>query len=106
MAPSEMSLRGAGVWWCWNGFGDPEEARHKGRILDDWCRKVGRDPEEIERSVNFRSSEIRNAERYVENGITHLLFAFSGPYHDLGPLRELIALRVAQRERNPEAAVS
>ena len=90
----------------WNGLGDPERVGRKSRILDDWCRKVGRDPKEIERSVNSRSSEIRNAERYVENGITHLLLAFSGPYHDLGPLRELIALRVAHRERNPEAAVS
>ncbi|MDQ5810500.1 MAG: hypothetical protein M3358_07085 [Actinomycetota bacterium] len=84
----------------------PGRAGRKSRILDDWCRKVGRDPKEIERSVNFRSSEIRNAERYVENGFTHLLLAFSGPYHDLGPLRELIAWRDGHRERNPETAVS
>ncbi|MDQ5818847.1 MAG: LLM class F420-dependent oxidoreductase [Actinomycetota bacterium] len=90
----------------WNGFGDPEEAGRKSRILDDWCRKVGRDPKEIERSVNFRSSEIRNAERYVENGITHLLLAFSGPDYDLSPLRALIGWRDEHRERNPEAAVS
>ena len=90
----------------WNGFGDPELAGRKSRILDDWCRKVGRDPKEIERSVNFRSSEIRNADRYVENGITHLLLAFSGPDYDLSPLRELIAWRDEYRERNLEAAVS
>jgi probable F420-dependent oxidoreductase len=90
----------------WNGFGDPEEAGRKSRILDDWCRKVGRDPKEIERSVNFRSSEVRNADSYVENGITHLLLAFSGPDYDLSPLRKLIAWRDEYRERNPETAAS
>ena len=90
----------------WNGFGDPEKAGRKSRIIDEWCRKVGRDPKEIERSVTFRSNEIQNAERYVENGITHLLLGFSGPDYDLSPLRELIAWRDEYRERNPEAAAS
>ena len=29
----------------WNGGGTPEEAGAKNRILDEWCEKVGRDPE-------------------------------------------------------------
>src|SRR5215207_7856869 len=47
----------------WNGFGDPEQAGRKSRILDDWCQKVGRDPKEIERSINLRPNQIRNADR-------------------------------------------
>jgi alkanesulfonate monooxygenase SsuD/methylene tetrahydromethanopterin reductase-like flavin-dependent oxidoreductase (luciferase family) len=28
----------------WNGFGDPDRAAHKCAVLDDWCRRIGRDP--------------------------------------------------------------
>ncbi len=91
----------------WNGLGNPERVGRKSRILDDWCRRVGRNPKEIERSALINDhSQVRNADRYVENGITHLLLGFSGPEYDLSPLRELIAWRDEYRERNPEAAAS
>jgi probable F420-dependent oxidoreductase len=77
----------------WNGFGDPEAAGRKSGILDDWCGRVGRDPSEIERSVLIRPEQIKNADRYVENGITHLMLGFSGPDYDLAPLKELVAWR-------------
>jgi len=77
----------------WNGFGDPERARRKSRILDDWCEKVGRDPKEIERSILIRPDQIENADRYVGNGITHLMLGFTGPNYDLVPLEELVAWR-------------
>lgn len=87
----------------WNGFGNPEEAGRKSKILDDWCEKVGRDPKEIERSVLFNDpAQIKNADAYVENGITHLMFGFTGPDYDLAPLQELISWRDDYRERNPE----
>jgi alkanesulfonate monooxygenase SsuD/methylene tetrahydromethanopterin reductase-like flavin-dependent oxidoreductase (luciferase family) len=88
----------------WNGFGDPEQAGRKSRILDDWCYKVGRDPKEIERSIMVNPNQVKNADRYVENGITHLIMGFGGPDYDLEPLRELIAWRNDYRQRNPEAA--
>ena len=86
----------------WNGFGNPEQAARKSGILDDWCRKVGRDPQEIERSIMVNPDQIKNADRYVENGITHLITGVGGPDYDLAPLRELISWRDAYRERNPE----
>ena len=87
----------------WNGFGDPREAGRKSGILDDWCRKVGRDPEEIERSILGDPGQIiNNADAYVENGITHLMLGFGGPDYDLTPLKELISWRDSYRERNPE----
>jgi probable F420-dependent oxidoreductase len=90
----------------WNGFGDPERAGRKSLILDDWCQKVGRDPREIERSINLRPNQVRNLDRYVENGITHLMIGVGGPDYDLSPLRELIRWRDEYRERHPEAAAS
>ncbi len=78
----------------WNGFGDPHEAGRKSGILDGWCEKVGRDPNEIERSVAINDhSRIKDADGYVENGITHLILGFNGPDYDLSPLKDLIAWR-------------
>ena len=80
----------------WNGFGDPEAAGRKSRILDEWCGRVGRDKAEIERSILLRPEQVKNADAYVENGITHLMLGFSGPDYDLAPLKELIAWRDAR----------
>jgi probable F420-dependent oxidoreductase len=77
----------------WNGFGDPEQARRKSRILDDWCARVGREPKEIERSVLIRPAQIENAGRYAASGITHLMLGFTGPYYDMSPLKKLVAWR-------------
>jgi probable F420-dependent oxidoreductase len=83
----------------WNGIGDPEKVVAKSRILDEWCEKVGRKPEDVERSVLINPEHIERADEYVENGITHLLIGASGPDYDLGPLRELIAWRDGRDER-------
>jgi probable F420-dependent oxidoreductase len=86
----------------WHGFGGPEQAARKSGILDDWCQKVGRDKEEIERSISVRPELVKDAGRYVEKGITHLIMGFGGPDYDLGPLKDLIAWRDEYRERNGE----
>ncbi len=90
----------------WNGFGDPERAAHKSAVLDDWCEKVGRNPAEIERSITIRPGNIKDADEYVERGITHLILGFGGPDYNLGPLKDLIAWRDDYRERNGEAIAS
>jgi probable F420-dependent oxidoreductase len=82
----------------WNGFGEPREAGRKSGILDDWCERVGRDPNEIERSILIRPNQIRNADAYVENGITHLVLGFTGPDYDLSPLGELVTWRDSRNE--------
>ena len=86
----------------WNGFGDPERAARKSGILDDWCEKVGRDPREVERSITIRPEHIKDAGRYAERGITHLIYGVGGPDYDLEPLRRLVAWRDEYRERDPE----
>jgi probable F420-dependent oxidoreductase len=88
----------------WNGFGDPEQAGRKSRILDDWCERVGRDKGEIERSILIGPGRVKDAERYVENGITHLILRAGGPDYDIDALKDLVTWRDDYRERNPEAA--
>ena len=87
----------------WNGFGNPEQAGRKSGILDEWCEKVGRNPAEIERSILGNPDQIiNNADRYADNGITHLMLGFGGPDYDLTPLRELISWRDERRKRDAE----
>jgi probable F420-dependent oxidoreductase len=83
----------------WNGFGDPREAGRKSGVLDGWCEEVGRDPNEIERSILINPDRIPQADEYVANGITHLMIGFSGPDYDLSPLQELISWRDEHLER-------
>ncbi|MDQ3540152.1 MAG: LLM class F420-dependent oxidoreductase [Chloroflexota bacterium] len=77
----------------WHTHGDPETAAHKAGVLDEWCAKVGRDPKSIERSVGVNADTLDQADAFLEHGFTHLQIGTSGPDHDLGPLRELIAWR-------------
>ena len=37
----------------WNVWGGPKVLAHKGRILDEHCGRVGRDPKTIRRSANM-----------------------------------------------------
>ena len=62
----------------WHGFGDPETIAHKMAVLNDWCAKEGRDPNDIERSCGTNandSDEVRDG--YVKAGISHLFWAWA-----------------------------
>lgn len=66
----------------WNSFGPPETFRHKCEVLDGWCREVGRDPAEIERSVLIsRPDEIQAVESFVQAGATHILLGLDEPWN-------------------------
>ncbi len=83
----------------WNGFGEPDAARHKLAVLDGWCEKVGRDPGEIERSIMVQPAMLGRLDEYVDIGITFLIVGTSGPDYDLSDLERLVAWRDARRER-------
>ena len=80
----------------WNGQGEPDVVGRKNRILDDWCAKVGRDPNEIERSAQIGGPQLDLLDDYLAEGITHLICSASGPDYDLTPLHKLIAWRDAR----------
>jgi len=82
----------------WNAFADPDEARRLGSVLDDWCRRVGRDPGEIERSVAVpRPIASAEADRYLAAGVTHLIVEFTRPPYDIGRIAGMLAWRDARR---------
>ncbi len=81
----------------WNGQGEPDVLARKNQILDDWCVKVGRDPGEIERSVQVIGAQLDKLNDYLAAGFTHFIGAASGPDYDLTSLERMIAWRDAQQ---------
>jgi probable F420-dependent oxidoreductase len=82
----------------WNGFGDPDQAAHKCRVLDEHCRKIGRDPSEIERSIGgIKTVDEDLLDAYVKVGVTHLIMGVGGPDWDVSLLPKLLAWRDSRR---------
>ena len=86
----------------WHGFGAPDAWLAKSRVLDDWCRRLDRDPGEIARSVTV--ADARNEHRLgpatvqeplldaYAAGTTHLIFGSTAPY-DLTPVEHMLTWR-------------
>jgi probable F420-dependent oxidoreductase len=79
----------------WNSFGPPETYQHKNGVLDGWCREVGRDPAEIERSVLITDGSLDNVNALVEAGATHIMLGMGEPW-DFATVEKLVAWRDAQ----------
>ena len=77
----------------WHVFGDPETASHKASVLNDWCARVGRDPNEIERSIGVNADNLGVTEEFVTRGFTHFTIGVGAPDFDMGPIRELVQWR-------------
>jgi probable F420-dependent oxidoreductase len=77
----------------WNCYGTPAEMAHKNTILDEHCASIGRDPEEIERTVLLEDDEATLAEDYHKAGMTHLIVTLSAPHYDIAQLEHLCAWR-------------
>jgi probable F420-dependent oxidoreductase len=78
----------------WNGFGDPARMAHKCSVLDEWCRRIGRDPAAIERSVgDVEADSLPHLDAYLGSGITHLIMTTGGPDWDLSLLPKLVEWR-------------
>jgi probable F420-dependent oxidoreductase len=78
----------------WHGFGNLDTIRRKCEVLDGWCAKVGRAPEEIARSVTVNFPQVADPEPFVEIGVTHFIYGASTTNRfDLAPLRELLSWR-------------
>ncbi len=77
----------------WNCYGTPAEMAHKNAILDEHCAGVGRDPDEIERTVLLEDDDAELADGYRKAGMTHLIVTLSAPRYDTALLERLCAWR-------------
>ncbi|MEJ5915771.1 LLM class F420-dependent oxidoreductase [Pseudokineococcus sp. 1T1Z-3] len=77
----------------WHGFGDADELRRKAGVLDGYCRDIGRDPGEIERSAGSQEGPDAVGEALLEAGVTLLTIGTDGPDFDLGLVRDWLAFR-------------
>lgn len=78
----------------WNMGGTPQACRHKIEVLTEHCRRIGRDPDTIEKSVLIAMIENsvlvstpldspdmrKQIEDYIAAGMTHVLFTLMQPY--------------------------
>ena len=104
----KVMLRLVAQWAdTWHGFGAPEVIAHKCRVLDDHCAAIGRDPDEIERSVLVTSEDIATGllDRYHEVGARHFVAIAKEPDFDLADLRRLLAWRDSLR-LNPSSGAN
>jgi probable F420-dependent oxidoreductase len=75
----------------WNSFGPPEKFAAKNRVLNDWCRRLERNPAQIERTVGIQANEIDDWQAYLDAGATHLIVMIGDPF-DLDPVRRLVEI--------------
>ncbi len=77
----------------WNmAKGTPEEFGRRSALLDGYCREIGRDPAEVERSIQFLPDVMSGdaadlaarAHAFVGAGATHLIFSCPVPYTAAG----------------------
>jgi F420-dependent oxidoreductase-like protein len=67
----------------------PEEFRRKSALLDGYCREIGREPQDIERSIQFlpeamEGDIVAQAREFIAAGATHLIFSCPTPYSAAG----------------------
>ncbi|MDE9366788.1 LLM class F420-dependent oxidoreductase [Luteipulveratus sp. YIM 133132] len=83
----------------WHTFSDGDELRHKIEVLHRHCADIGRDPAEIEVSVNFLGGPEREEQPEVEGeqlralGATLFTVGLTGPDYDFTAVRRWLAWR-------------
>ncbi|MBA3528567.1 MAG: hypothetical protein H0T91_04520 [Propionibacteriaceae bacterium] len=81
----------------WHGFGDPETLAHKNEVLDDWCRRLGRDASEIERSCAAETGPEEVGEALLDVGTRLITLSTDGrEKYDLGLVRAWLQFRDEQ----------
>lgn len=77
----------------WNYFADPDGMRHKISVLADHCEKIGRDPNEIEKSILLTQPNLFDQlDEYLDAGVTHFICGMGTPF-DFERAEKLLAWR-------------
>jgi alkanesulfonate monooxygenase SsuD/methylene tetrahydromethanopterin reductase-like flavin-dependent oxidoreductase (luciferase family) len=76
----------------WNSIASVEDYRHKSAVLDEYCRRIGRDPREIERTANVTVRSEREVEEWLDAGLQHFVLRLAQPFDTKG-LERVLRLR-------------
>ena len=84
----------------WHGFASKtgthspaQTVAHKNAVLDEWCSKLGRDPETIERSIGVDKAFIKMADDIHAAGVDEIHMGVDGPDYDFEPIKDWLAWR-------------
>ncbi|HLF61179.1 MAG TPA: LLM class F420-dependent oxidoreductase [Acidimicrobiia bacterium] len=78
----------------WHAFGQAEIIEHKNQVLDGWCRQLGRDPSQIERSCGANVHRPESGDAFLEAGATLITLGVDGRSgYDLAPVVDWLAWR-------------
>ena len=84
----------------WHGFGSTDILRRKIAILDEWCEKVGRNPDDIERATggpsDAQNGPAPEADQFYDMGVRQFTLSLDGPEFDMTGLDEWLAWRDAK----------
>jgi probable F420-dependent oxidoreductase len=64
----------------WNYIGSPQEYARKSALLDIYCRAIGRDPNEIERTANVAAVSASEIGAWIDAGAQHVVLKFAHPF--------------------------
>jgi probable F420-dependent oxidoreductase len=76
----------------WNAIASPDEYAHKSAIVDVWCRRIGRNPAEIERTANVGAQTARTVEEWLKAGLQHFILRIAFPF-ETKDLERLLRIR-------------
>ena len=64
----------------WNTIATPQQFVKKLKILDGYCRELGRDPAEIERTANVSIESESDIDEWVDAGLQHFVLRLAKPF--------------------------
>jgi probable F420-dependent oxidoreductase len=81
----------------WHGFGDAATIAHKMAVLDNWCKEIGRDPKEIERTAGTNGNHTdETRDSLVQAGLSQLILGMGVPW-DFAAVEKLVRWRDSRR---------
>jgi probable F420-dependent oxidoreductase len=76
----------------WNSIAAADEYAHKSGIVDEWCRKIGREPSEIERTANVGRQTEKTVDEWLRAGLQHFIVRLAQPF-ETKDLERLLKIR-------------
>jgi probable F420-dependent oxidoreductase len=64
----------------WNSIASVSEFARKSALLDDYCRRIGRDPAEIERTANVGGLTPKVIDEWLKAGLQHFVLRMARPF--------------------------